>query len=238
MMNIEILYEDRDIIVCVKPHGVPSQSDRSSAMDMISWIKNHLAAESGEKGGFYVGAVHRLDRPVAGVMVYAKTKKAAEDLSRQFSAHTTEKYYLALLTGKMAQEQGKLENFLQKDGRTNTSSVVASGGKRACLEYRILGEKDGLSLAEIHLNTGRHHQIRVQTAYAGAGIYGDMKYNSDQTDMWKKEHGVQREKTELCLFAWRLVFEHPSLHKRMIFKVLPKTGRMCIDEWPCLSYYE
>ena len=158
-------------------------------------------------------------------MVYAKTKKAAEDLSRQFSAHTTEKYYLALLTGKMAQEQGKLENFLQKDGRTNTSSVVASGGKRACLEYRILGEKDGLSLAEIHLNTGRHHQIRVQTAYAGAGIYGDMKYNSDQTDMWKKEHGVQREKTELCLFAWRLVFEHPSLHKRMIFKVLPKTGR-------------
>ena len=178
------------------------------------------------------------ERPVAGVMVYAKTKKAAEDLSRQFSAHTTEKYYLALLTGKMAQEQGKLENFLQKDGRTNTSSVVASGGKRACLEYRILGEKDGLSLAEIHLNTGRHHQIRVQTAYAGAGIYGDMKYNSDQTDMWKKEHGVQREKTELCLFAWRLVFEHPSLHKRMIFKVLPKTGRMCIDEWPCLSYYE
>ena len=120
MMNIEILYEDRDIIVCVKPHGVPSQSDRSSAMDMISWIKNHLAAESGKKGGFYVGAVHRLDRPVAGVMVYAKTKKAAEDLSRQFSAHTTEKYYLALLTGKMAQEQGKLENFLQKDGRTNT----------------------------------------------------------------------------------------------------------------------
>ena len=139
-------------------------------MDMISWIKNHLAAESGKKGGFYVGAVHRLDRPVAGVMVYAKTEKAAEDLSRQFSAHTTEKYYLALLTGKMAQEQGKLENFLQKDGRTNTSSVVASGGKRACLEYRILGEKDGLSLAEIHLNTGRHHQIRVQTAYAGAGI--------------------------------------------------------------------
>ena len=79
MMNIEILYEDRDIIVCVKPHGVPSQSDRSSAMDMISWIKNHLAAESGKKGGFYVGAVHRLDRPVAGVMVYAKTKKAAEE---------------------------------------------------------------------------------------------------------------------------------------------------------------
>lgn len=238
MMNIEILYEDRDIIVCVKPHGVPSQSDRSSAMDMISWIKNHLAAESGKKGGFYVGAVHRLDRPVAGVMVYAKTKKAAEDLSRQFSEHTTEKYYLALLTGKLAKEQGKLENFLQKDGRTNTSSVVSSGGKKARLEYRILGEKDGLSLAEIHLNTGRHHQIRVQTAYAGAGIYGDMKYNSDQTDIWKKEHGVQREKTELCLFACRLVFEHPSLHKRMIFKVLPKTGRMCIDEWPCLSYYE
>ena len=178
MMNIEILYEDRDIIVCVKPHGVPSQSDRSSAMDMISWIKNHLAAESGKKGGFYVGAVHRLDRPVAGVMVYAKTKKAAEDLSRQFSAHTTEKYYLALLTGKMAQEQGKLENFLQKDGRTNTSSVVASGGKRACLEYRILGEKDGLSLAEIHLNTGRHHQIRVQMANADMPLAGDVKYNN------------------------------------------------------------
>lgn len=238
MINVEILYEDRDIIVCVKPHGMPSQSDRSSSMDMISWIKNHLAVESGKKGGFYVGAVHRLDRPVAGIMVYAKTKKAAEGLSRQFSEHTTEKYYLALLTGKMGREQGRLENFLQKDGRRNTSSVVSSGGKKACLEYRILGEKDGLSLAEIHLNTGRHHQIRVQTAYAGAGIYGDIKYNLNQTDKWKKEHGVQGEKAELCLFAWRLVFEHPSLHKRMDFKVLPKTGRMRIDEWPCLSYYE
>lgn len=239
MINVKILYEDKHIIVCVKPQGMPSQSDRSSAMDLVSWLKNYLALKEGndQKGVPYVSIVHRLDRPVGGVMVYAKTKKAAEDLSRQFSQHQTEKRYLTLLTGVLKGSSGTLENQLLKDGRTNTSSVVASGGKRACLDYQVLEEKDGLSLVAVRLHTGRHHQIRVQMAHAGAGIYGDMKYNRKGTEAWNIGAGVGSRNVELCLFSAYLTFEHPVSHKRMEFKVLPEAGRMAIDEWPSLSYY-
>lgn len=238
MIDVKILYEDEQIIVCVKPSGMPSQPERSSSMDLVSWLKNYLMMkERSRMGAPYIGVVHRLDRPVGGVMVYAKNSKAAGDLSRQFSNHQTEKTYLALLTGRLPETSGKLENFLQKDGRTNTSSVVEKGGKRASLTYRELEEKRGLSLVEIQLQTGRHHQIRVQTARAGAGIYGDMKYNSEHTKNWNEKEGIGSVKPELCLFSCRLVFSHPASHRKMCFKVLPEQKMMAIDEWPSLSYY-
>ncbi|WP_405321802.1 RluA family pseudouridine synthase [Frisingicoccus sp.] len=240
MINVKILYEDKHVIVCVKPAGMPSQSDRSSSMDLVSWLKNYLASKEGnvQKGVPYVSVVHRLDRPVGGVMVYAKTKKAAESLSRQFMEHQTQKNYLAVLTGSLGKSYGTLEDQLLKDGRTNTSKVVASGGKRACLDYRVLEEKNGLSLVNVTLHTGRHHQIRVQMAHAGAGIYGDMKYNRTGTEEWNRNFGTGRKTAELCLFSSCLTFEHPISHKRMEFKVLPEVGFMTIDEWESLSYYE
>ena len=255
MIDVKILYEDEQIIVCVKPPGMASQPERSSVMDLASWLKNYLAAKERSqrsdktaKKGFatpksrpgapYIGVVHRLDRPVGGVMVYAKTQRAAGELSRQFSSHQTEKTYLALLTGRLPKSAGTLTNFLQKDGRANTSSVVAAGGKKASLSYRELEAKRGLSLVEIRLQTGRHHQIRVQTAQAGAGIYGDMKYNPQHTKNWNEKEGIASETPELCLFSCRLVFEHPVSHKKMCFKVLPEQKMMTIDEWPSLSYYK
>ena len=137
MIDVKILYEDEEIIVCVKPAGMPSQPERSSSMDLVSWLKNHLAAKR-RNGVPYIGVVHRLDRPVGGVMVYAKNQKAAGELSRQFFGHQTEKNYLALLTGRLPERSGTLTDLLQKDGRTNTSSVVEKGGKKASLTYREL----------------------------------------------------------------------------------------------------
>ena len=240
MMNVKILYEDKHILVCVKPSGMPSQAERSSSMDLVSWLKNYLTKKEGnvQNGVPYVSVVHRLDRPVGGVMVYAKTKKAAEHLSRQFSEHQTKKAYLAILTGGLEPEHGTLEHRLEKDGRTNTTSVVKEGGKLAKLDYRVLESKDGLSLVMVELHTGRHHQIRVQMAAAGAGIYGDMKYNRLGTQMWNEEKGVRVRNQELCLFSSCLVFEHPVTHQKLEFKVLPESGRMTIDEWKSLSYYE
>ena len=206
-------------------------------MDLVSWLKNHLAAKR-RNGVPYIGVVHRLDRPVGGVMVYAKNQKAAGELSRQFFGHQTEKNYLALLTGRLPERSGTLTDLLQKDGRTNTSSVVEKGGKKASLTYRELEEKRGLSLVEINLQTGRHHQIRVQTAHAGAGIYGDMKYNSEHTKNWNEKEGIGSGNPELCLFSCRLTFDHPVSHQRMCFKVLPEQKMMTIDEWPSLSYYK
>jgi 23S rRNA pseudouridine1911/1915/1917 synthase len=241
-MNVKILYEDAQIIVCVKPAGMASQPERSSAMDLVSWLKNYVATEArrqGKGGGApYIGVVHRLDRPVGGVMVYAKTPEAAADLSRQFAGHRNGKKYLALLTGRLPESSGTLKDYLLKDGRTNTSSVTDTGGKEAVLSYRELEYKRGLSLVEVSLKTGRHHQIRVQTSHAGAGIYGDMKYNSKGTKEWNEKEGIASGIPELCLFGCQLAFEHPSGHRKMCFEVLPEQGMMTIDEWPSLSYYK
>ncbi|WP_418751788.1 RluA family pseudouridine synthase [Frisingicoccus sp.] len=241
MIEVKILYEDAQLIVCVKPPGMPSQAERSSTMDLASWLKNYLALKQGNGArgkSPYIGVVHRLDRPVGGIMVYAKTPKAAAGLSRQFSEHRAEKDYLALLTGRLPEPSGTLVDHLEKDGRTNTSAVVAKGGKKAGLDYRELEEKDGLSLVEVRLHTGRHHQIRVQMAHAGAGIYGDMKYNGEGTKKRNEKEGIGSGNPELCLFSCRLTFKHPVSHQKMCFEVLPEQGRMTIDEWPSLSYYK
>lgn len=239
-MNVKILYEDKDIIVCIKPAGMTSQAERSSSMDLVSWLKNYLSKKWGNamNGIPYVSVVHRLDRPVGGVMVYAKTKKAAENLSRQFSEHQTKKKYLALLTGRMDCPEGTLEHMLLKDGKTNMSSVVLSGGKKAKLDYKVLEVKDERSLVLVTLYTGRHHQIRVQMSHAGAGIYGDMKYNREGTIEWQNLHEPRARRPELCLFSCELSFEHPIDHREMTFKALPESGSMTIDEWESLSYYE
>lgn len=242
-MNVKILYEDNDIIVVVKPAGIPSQSDKSMTMDMVSYLKNYIAGKrdakekensgKAQKDGAgragtvkkepYISVVHRLDRPVGGVMVYAKTPEAAQDISRQIQNNTVTKKYMAVLTGVLKETQGERTDWLLKDGRTNTSKTVpekTAGAKKARLYYKIIKtkqqEESSLSLAQIELFTGRHHQIRVQMAAAGAGVYGDTKYNPE----------FQNKKGwfDMGLFSYYLAFKHPKTKKTMVFEQKPSDG--------------
>lgn len=219
-MNVKILYEDAHIIVVVKPAGMPSQAERSTSMDMVSYLKNMLVRRDKIKNP-YIAVVHRLDRPVGGVMVYAKTPKAAASLSKQVSERSISKEYMAVLCGDLPQEKGTLTDWLLKDGRTNMSQVVAENShkdaKKAVLNYQVLDEKEVegkiYSLVHIHLETGRHHQIRVQMAHAGAPVAGDMKYGSC----------TERRFRNTALFSSALEFVHPATGKQMRFESKPET---------------
>ena len=210
-MNINILYEDEEIIVCEKPAGVATQTKRLGQADMESLLKNYRAGK-GEQP--YIGVVHRLDQPVRGVMVFAKTKEAAADLSRQVQTKMADKFYYAVTDGVPEQKKGTLEDYLLRDGRTNTSEVVSKGkpdAKRAALSYEVLEQKDGRAVLAIKLETGRHHQIRVQLAHAGFPIVGDKKYNF-------KEHMASSGST-LLLCSYKIGFSHPNSHKKLEFEI-------------------
>ncbi len=219
MDNVQILYEDKAVIVVVKPAGMPSQPDRSLTMDMVSYLKNHLAKTSGGKGEPYVAVVHRLDQPVGGVMVYAKTKAAAAALSEQIRKNAMTKSYQAVLTGILTPKKGTKKSFLVKDrtGQTAVCDAKTPGAKEAVLNYHVIRTKyvDGqqYALVEIDLVTGRHHQIRVQMADAGAGIYGDTRYNPAFRDTGRTG--------KLALFAYKLTFTHPVTKKKMTFEAEP-----------------
>lgn len=221
-MKVNILHEDEDIIVCVKPFGMPVQEDKSRDTDLLSFLKNHIFEKEELDEEPYLAMIHRLDRPVGGVMVFAKNQSAAAKLSDQVQDGTMIKYYQAILTGELPDEFGKLVDYLLKDGKTNTSKIVkkeTKGAKRAELEYEVLDvletDEGILSYVLIQLYTGRHHQIRVQMAGRGAGIYGDTKYNPLFTATKKKYQ-------QIALFATRLEFEHPSSGEHMVFKTEPE----------------
>jgi len=212
-MEIDILYEDGQLLVCRKPAGVPVQSGKVWQKDMVSILRNY---RNGKEGDTYIGLVHRLDQPVQGVMVFAKTKMAAAGLSRQITDGRMKKQYLAVTCGKPMKKQGALVDYLLKDGRTNTSSIVpegTKGAKRAELRYRIIAETPGYALAEIDLLTGRHHQIRVQMTGAGMPLAGDRKYNLSDAGQTEKY---------VALAAHRLSFEHPVLKKEICFEGKPE----------------
>jgi len=210
MKKYRILYEDRDIFVLYKPSGLAVQSARPSVPDMMSMLRSGLM-ERGEKNA-YLGLVNRLDQPVEGILLVGKNEKAAANLNRQIQDHIhTEKWYQALVCGKLSPKEGFLVDYLLKDGRTNTSRVVpegTKGGKRSELYYEVLEEQEGRSLLRIRLLTGRHHQIRVQLAHAGTPIAGDLKYG-------KADPG------QLCLCAFKMTFLHPQTGERMSFEVAP-----------------
>lgn len=214
MRNIaeHIIYEDNDILVCNKPAGVAVQTRRMGEADMESLLRNYLARK-GEPP--YVGIVHRLDQPVEGVMVFAKNQKAAAGLNRQMQSGGFDKNYYAVLCGTPAKKQGVLEDYLCRDGRSNTSAVVteqAPGAKLARLEYEVVECAEGESLVRIHLLTGRHHQIRVQFAHAGCPLCGDRKYN-----------GVSDGKyAGLALCSYRLRFVHPTSGRELSYEIVPQ----------------
>lgn len=215
MNAINVLAEDNHIIVVEKPVNIPSQGDKTGDMDLLTLVKEYLKVKYQKPGNVYVGLVHRLDRPVGGVMVFAKTSKAAARLSEQIREKNFQKKYLVIVNGKMETEKGILQDYLLKDERNNKSRVVKEGTKNAKLaelEYEVLKyDKDlNLSVLKVDLHTGRHHQIRVQLSSRDHSIYGDQKYGG-------RGHGKQ-----ICLWAYELKILHPIRKEEMTFQVLPK----------------
>ena len=217
----EIIFEDDAVIVCRKEAGVAVQTARAGQADMVSLLKNYRAKKKEEP---YIGLIHRLDQPVEGVMVFAKTKQAAAKLSVQVSSRSMEKEYLAVTEGIPQPSEGELCDWLLRNGRTNTSQVVEPGtpqAKDAKLRYQVeqTDEEQQKALVHIWLHTGRHHQIRVQLSGAGMPIAGDKKYDEKSA----KTTGT-REKETPALCAYSLSFLHPKTGKQMDFTVLPEGG--------------
>ena len=223
-MRMNIIYEDKHIIVCIKEPGIPVQSDKSRDKDMVNMLRNYvIESEYGyvkEKGIPFIGLVHRLDRPVGGIMVFAKTQTALSKLNKQLMQGQINKYYLALFIDETNEmntndEWVCLENYLLKDGKKNISKVVKEGtgnSKKAILYYRILNQINNIVMAEIKLITGRHHQIRVQMAEHDMPLIGDTKYN------------MKCDSGQVMLYSYKLEFNHPVTKKNMRFEYKPTHG--------------
>ncbi len=222
MQKLKVLFEDNHIIVVEKKPNIPSQADKTGDEDMLTMVKQYIKETYDKPGNVYLGLVHRLDRPVGGIMIFAKTSKAASRLSNQVREKVFKKKYLAVVDGKISQKQGTLEDYLYKDERNNTSKVVdkdKKNAKLAKLDYQVLkyNEVKDLSLLEINLHTGRHHQIRVQLANFGHSIFGDQKY------------GTRGKGKQIALWAYQLTIVHPITKEEMVFEDLPEpVGTWCI----------
>ena len=215
MQKLKVIYEDNHIIVVEKPVNIPSQGDKTEDVDMLTIIKEYLKEKYNKPGNVYLGLVHRLDRPVGGVMVFAKTSKSAARLSEEVRNKVFKKTYLVVVNGKMEKEKGTLEDYLLKNERNNISKVVKEGtknSKQAVLDYEVLkyNEEINLSVLRINLHTGRHHQIRVQLSSRNHSIYGDQKYGG-------RGHGKQ-----IALWAYSLKIVHPITKEEMEFRTLPE----------------
>lgn len=220
-MNLNILHEDEYIIVCYKPAGIPTQTSKMGEQDMVSILKNYLYKKQVDKREPYVAVIHRLDQPVEGLLVFAKTPFAAKELNKDLQGPGFGKYYKAVLWGVPKKTNDTLEDYLVKDGRTNTSRIGnqrEKDAKKAVLTYEVLakGMDDGnpVSLVKIKLDTGRHHQIRVQMANMGCPIWGDAKYNTATVQ--------DRRFRQIALCAYRLEFVHPKTRKKMEFETPPQ----------------
>jgi 23S rRNA pseudouridine1911/1915/1917 synthase len=228
-MRPEILYEDEYMLACVKPSGVPSQSDKSNDEDMVSIIKNYIFEKADSNDEPYVAVIHRLDKPVGGVMIFAKTREAAAKLSDMMQDGEIVKYYQAVLTGELPDFDGELVDYMVRDAKTNTSRVVSKdtkGAKKAVLSYEVLDvfetDEGVLSYVLIELETGRHHQIRVQMANQGCGIWGDTKYNPRFAK--GKSKGGRSRFTQIGLYSSRIELTHPFTGEELVFKSEP-TGQ-------------
>lgn len=218
-MKTQILHEDKDILVCYKPAGIPTQTKQTMQMDVESELKNYLKGKP-------VYVVHRLDQPVEGILVFAKTKEAAASLSMQLSSDEMNKEYRAVVFGSMTEKQGTLVNYLKKEAKGNLSKVVKETdpeAKYAELSYEVIGEKkmeteEEISLLKIRLKTGRHHQIRVQLAAANHPLLGDQKYADEKTLDFSRQNGIRN----VALCAAKLHFIHPTTKEKMEFQIEPK----------------
>ena len=237
---LEILFEDKDVIVVIKPYGVSSQNERGSASDMMSMLMNYFYEKGEKNSNPYV--IHRLDKNVSGVMVYAKNKSAAASLSSQVSKRQMEKKYYAVLFMDGTSEEkfpkkGELKDLMYRDGSTNTSFVVKDNSehtdaKMSHLSYEIIDEKNvegvGFGLADICLYTGRHHQIRVQFGSRNCPLLGDKKYGKDRNILFEETLepvDIARLKLRnISLYSYHISFNHPTTKKKMSFEKKPDFG--------------
>ena len=214
---MKVIDETNHYIVIEKPVNVPSQGDKTGDIDCLTLIKDYLKEKYQKPGNVYVGLIHRLDRPVGGVMVFAKTSKGAARLSEAVRNREIEKEYLLVADGKFEQEAGIMEDYLKKDERTNLSKVVpetTKDAKYAKLEYEVLAyrEDNDISLVKVKLHTGRHHQIRVQFASRGHSLYGDQKY------------GTRGKGKQIALYAFRLSFPDPITKEKKTYTYYPEAN--------------
>lgn len=220
-MEPKILFEDKHLVVAIKPPMVPSQRDKTMDEDMMTIIMNHIQSKGKEIEKPYLGLIHRLDRPVGGIMVFAKTDFANAKLSEAIRLKQFKKIYYAVVCGEPENPQGELRDHLVKLGTVNLSKVTTpenKNAKEAILSYALIKtaateEYGALSLLKIELKTGRHHQIRVQLANAGLPIWGDTKYN--------KQFVKVKEWIQIALWAAELAFNHPKENKLLEFKEIP-----------------
>ena len=205
---MNIIYEDNHIIVLEKPYNVPVQED--SSKDKVNMIKEYLKEKYNKPGNVYLGLVHRLDRPVGGLMVFAKTSKAASRLSEEVRNNDFHKSYLAVCQGK-TKDKEKLVDFISKDSKTFSSYIDKENGKESILEYETLyyDKNEDISLIKVNLITGRHHQIRLQMSNINHPLVGDQRYGKE-------------DKKQIKLYAYKIQFIHPTKKEVMTFKLLPK----------------
>ena len=204
--NVNVIYEDNHLLVVEKPINIPVQEDNSKDKDMLTILKEYLKVKYNKPGNVYLGLVHRLDRPVGGVMVFAKTSKCASRLSDQIRLNKFNKIYNAVVEGTVKEEE-KLTDYLLKDTKNNIVRVDKNG-KESVLYYRKIKTIDNLNLIEIKLETGRSHQIRVQMSHNGNPLFGDQKYNKNS-----------KVGEQLSLFAKKLEFYHPITNELLTFEI-------------------
>ena len=212
MNKLNVLYEDNHLIVVEKKPNVLSQSDVTGDMDLLTMVKSYVKKKYDKPGNVYIGLVHRLDRPVGGVMVFARTSKAAKRLNEQIKNHEFNKTYVAVLDGILKKEKDELVNYLYKDSKTGISKVVDkhfTGGKLSKLNYEVMGYYKNKTIVKVNLITGRHHQIRLQFKALGYPLYGDQLYGKENNE-------------QIRLYAYLLAFNHPVTKERLCFKLLPK----------------
>ena len=215
-MSVEdliVLYEDNHVLVVLKPQNVPCCEDESKDKDLLTVVKEYIKIKENKPGNVYAGLVHRLDRVTGGVMVYAKSSKAASRLSEQMRNGDFEKKYMTVLTAIPSEERAVLRHYVKKNPINNMVYVcppTVEGAKFCELEYQVLQKANGLALTKVILHTGRTHQIRVQSAAIGCPVFGDMRYG-----------GEKARKGFLALWATSLAFTHPVSKERLVFKIEP-----------------
>ena len=225
---MQVVYEDNQVIVVIKPHNQPSQKDESGDLDLLSEVKEYIKQKYNKPGEAFVGLVHRLDRPTGGLMVFARNSKSAARLSKEIQDGSMKKTYYAVVEGKLKKNSDKIVNFLKKDEKNNIVKLcpaLEEGAKKAELVYKVLENVNDKSLLEIQILTGRSHQIRVQMANLGHPLCNDMKYNKNA------------KKGNLALWSGRLEFIHPVSKDKLVFIASPDENAEIWKQFKLAKYF-
>jgi 23S rRNA pseudouridine1911/1915/1917 synthase len=220
--DLRILYEDNHLLGVFKPGGVLVQGDRTGDPTLMDAVKTYIKEKYAKPGNVYLGLVHRLDRPVSGVVLYARTSKAASRLTKEFAARRVEKVYLAVVMGAPQQDEGEIVSYIERIHlKARTAGTESERAKEAVLSYRVLGRGSGLALLELRPRTGRHHQLRLQLSEMGHPVLGDVKYGAPET---------LPDKT-IALHAGLLVVNHPTKDERVRLAAPPPP----VDPWSAFA---